>query len=237
MSVLSGLLNLLFPAACPICGAAPDSYRLSPFCSACWNSLQPYSGPLCRQCGVPLVSRLASTCEACIAETPHFDRVLFYGIYEGTLKEAIHLLKFGGVKRLAHPLGKLLCSLRGYEMADALIPVPLHRKRLISREFNQSALLAKYVGEQISVPVIPDALLKTRNTRPQSNTDGRSERLKNIKNAFEVMQDVRGKELVLVDDVITTGATIKECARVLMKAGAARVTVLALARSMPRVNT
>ncbi|MDI6728067.1 MAG: ComF family protein [Thermodesulfovibrionales bacterium] len=166
---------------------------------------------------------------------PPFSKVLYYGIYDGALKEAIHLLKFNGVKRLSKPLSLLLSELPIPE-ADGIIPVPLHHKRLHQREFNQTASMSRHLSKNLKIPLMLNVLRKTKETLPQTDVTGK-ERLKNVKNAFKVSSIVEGLNLLLVDDVITTGATVRECAKALIKAGAKSVTVVALARSMPKQNT
>lgn len=167
---------------------------------------------------------------------PPFSKAFFYGIYDGTLKEAIHLLKFSGIKRLARPLGLLLAALP-LPPVDAVVPVPLRKKRLQEREFNQTALLGRRLAGELAVPLLHDVLEKIRET-PHQTGKGREERLKNVRGAFAVprraARTVEGKALLLVDDVITTGTTVGECSGTLAEAGAGSVTVVALARSLPR---
>src|SRR5512135_758705 len=120
-------LNLLFPSRCPVCNSPSDSHAHNPFCSACWSSIERYTGASCGICGIPAPSHLTGICAECIREKPPFTKILFYGIYKDTLKESIRLLKFQGVKRLAKPLGSLLLRLPLGDY-DAVVPVPLHRK-------------------------------------------------------------------------------------------------------------
>lgn len=166
---------------------------------------------------------------------PPFARTLYYGIYEGALKEAVHLLKFNGVKRLSKSLGFLLSELP-LPQVDGIVPVPMHHKGLKKREFNQTAAIAAHLSKKLRVPLMQDALKKIKETPPQTDVGG-DERLKNVKNAFSASKRITGLNLLLIDDVITTGATVRECSRALIKAGAKSVTVAALARSMPRQNT
>lgn len=240
--MLSTLLNVLFPSRCPVCDTQSDSHEHNPFCTACWNGIERYTGPACRCCGIPTVSRQTTHCESCTEDAPPFARILYYGIYEGALKEAVHLLKFGGLRRLSGPLGSLLAAAydapfipsEGDERCvEGIIPVPLSPARLREREFNQTALLSSTLSKRLGIPLFLDVLAKSREVPPQTEVRGR-ERLKNIKNAFTVTGDVTGKRVLLVDDVITTGATVRECAKVLRKSGAESVTVVALARSLPK---
>jgi ComF family protein len=235
MRLFGNLLNIFFPSKCPICGNRSDSYLHNPICTSCWKEIKRYSGPACKICGMPTVSAHTATCELCLKEGPPFSKVLYYGIYEGTLKEAIHLLKFNGVKSLSKPLGLMLSELQ-IPNADGIVPVPLNHKNLKQREFNQTASISRHLSKELKIPLMLNVLKKTKDTLPQTDVTGK-ERLKNVKNAFKVSSMVEGLNLLLVDDVITTGATIRECAKALINAGAESVNVVALARSMPRQNT
>lgn len=223
---------MLFPQRCPVCNKEAHDSSALPLCPDCWGSITPYRGPACRQCGVPTVSVHTGLCQSCIADPPAFSRAISYGIYEGALKEAIHLLKFNKHRRLAKPLAELLAE---FDLAgsDALIPVPVHLNQLRQREFNQTALIAKHLGKLIHIPLMIDGLKKVKDTAAQIDVD-RKERLRNLKKAFAAAETVKGRRILLLDDVITTGATMRECAQTLTKAGAAEVTVVALARSMPK---
>ncbi len=155
--------------------------------------------------------------------------VMNYGPYEGVLAETINCLKFYGIKRLAKPLVRLLCIFDCSEF-DGIIPVPLSIKGLIERGFNQSLPIARVISKKFHVPLLMDNLRKIKETPPQIGLSAR-ERLLNLKNAFEVRGNIRGLRLLLVDDVMTTGATVAECSKELMKAKAKEVTVLTLARA------
>jgi ComF family protein len=155
--------------------------------------------------------------------------VLNYGLYSDALSEAIHLLKFSGVKRLARPMARLLAELPIPHM-DGIVPVPVTGKTLRERGFNQTLLMAKSLSKHLQIPLKIDILSKTKETRPQIGLGAR-ERAVNLKNSFEVRDRLHKTRLLLVDDVMTTGATARECAKTLMKAGAAEVVVITLARS------
>jgi len=163
---------------------------------------------------------------------PPFSKIISYGIYDGALRKAIHLLKFRAIKRLARPLAVLLSELHIPD-ADGIVPVPLHSQKLREREFNQTALIGRHLSQESGIPLLLDVLKKDKATLPQTDVTGK-ERLKNVKNTFTAGKSVTGLRLILVDDVITTGATVYECAKVLKKAGAASITVVALARSTPK---
>ncbi len=233
--LLNKVLNILFPSQCPLCGNKSDSALYNPICSSCWRGIERYTGPACRICGIPVVSPLATICGSCMKKKPPFSRILYYGTYEGALKESIRLLKFSGVKRLSKPLSYLLSelSVSGF---NGIVPVPLHPKKLRQREFNQTAVMGRHLAGRIKVPLMLDVLKKVHDTLPQTEVTGK-ERLENVKKAYLASEKAAGLELLLIDDVITTGATVSECARALMTAGAKGVTVAALARSMPKQNT
>lgn len=231
MKHLSALLNLLFPSKCPLCGNKSDEHLYNPFCARCWKGVERYSGHACNICGIPTVSAITTVCELCLKTPPEFSKVLYYGIYNGVLKEAIHLLKFNKIKRLAIPLGLILSELP-IPKAEGIVPVPLHPKRLHQRGFNQTAAISCFLSSKLKIPLMLHTLRKTKDTPPQTNVTGK-ERFKNIKDAFDASEEIKGLDLLLIDDVITTGATVRECAKALIKAGAKSVTVIALARSMP----
>jgi ComF family protein len=160
---------------------------------------------------------------------PPFSKVIFYGIYEGVLAEAINQLKFHDLRRLSKPMGTLLVDLE-LPVIDGILPVPLSIKGLRERGFNQSLLMARVLSKSSQVPLFMDILWKKKETLPQIGLS-RKERSTNLKKAFAVKGDIRGLRLLLIDDVMTTGATVTECSNVLMKAGAQEVTVLTLARA------
>ena len=232
VKLLKALPGLLFPQRCPVCTKEAHDSSALPLCLDCWGSIAPYRGPACRQCGVPTVSVHTGLCQSCIADPPAFSRAMSYGIYEGVLKEAMHLLKFNKHRRLAKPLARLLADLDLPE-ADVIVPVPMHIRQLRQREFNQTALIANHLSRITGIPLEIDALKKIKETSAQIDVD-RKERLRNLRKAFAASESVQGQRMLLVDDVITTGATVRECARVLAKSGAIEITVIALARSKPK---
>lgn len=229
---IASLLGILFPTRCPLCRNASHASSALPICTSCWITIPRYKGPACVQCGLPTVSVHTERCGNCTEDPPSFVSARSYGLYEGVLKEAIHLLKFNGHRRLAKPLAALLSDL-DLPAADALVPVPIHLNQLRAREFNQTALIARQVSRITGIPLMIDTLSKVKDTAAQIDVD-RKERLRNLKKAFSASGQVNGKRILLVDDVITTGATMRECAKVLRKAGAAEVNVIALARSLPK---
>lgn len=227
-NLFGSLLNVLFPSVCPFCKKNSDSYRYSPFCLECWSKIEKYSGPQCKICGMPTSSENTDRCEECLKGVP-FNKVFYYGKYEGIFKEVIHQYKFNKVRRLSKPLAMFLSELPIPD-SDAIVVVPLHKKRLRKREFNQTAVIGHHLSKKLKIPLLLDVLIKVKETKPQTGLSS-EERLKNLKNAFIAKDDVKGLNLLLIDDVITTGSTIKECSKALLKAGAKGINVLALARS------
>jgi len=221
---------------------------MSPFlCPTCSSEFLPVESPKCSRCGIVFISRQGEdhVCGECIASQKRFQIARSAGVYKYTLMAVIHCLKYKGKIQLARPLGALLFAafLRFWDKksVDVIVPVPLHAKKLRMRGFNPSFLLVKNwarIAESSNsklpdMPVEINVLERRRWTEPQTGL-GRKERLANIKNAFNISDysKIAGKKILLVDDVYTTGATVNECAKVLLKGGAGHVDVLTLARSM-----
>jgi len=194
--------------------------------------IRQYKGPICSKCGAPLVSEVSIICGECIKEEPAFEYARSFGLYNDPLRKGINLLKYHGKKRLSRPLSELLIK-AGIPDADAIIPVPLYHKRLRKREFNQSALISKYLAEEMKSRLLLDCLVKVRDTLPQVGLRYKA-RVNNIKGAFKVSNSylIKDMKIILVDDVVTTGATIRECSRTLKKAGAGEIYVISLAHGM-----
>lgn len=230
--MLNRFLNILFPETCPICQGQASEHKTAPVCTECWQSIKLYAGPKCRKCGRPLISDASTICGDCLQDEPAFESARSFGLYEGALRKAINLLKYHNVKRLSRPLSDILLRIE-IPRADAVLPVPLNKNRLRQREFNQSALIAKYCAERLGSILVLDSLVKIRDTKPQVGLSS-NERRKNMKNAFGIQNKdaVEGKDVLLIDDVSTTGATIRECSKVLKKTGAGSVHVVTLAHGM-----
>ncbi len=228
--------NLFFPAFCRNCRIWLGSSREKYFCSNCWNKLLLIEN-FCSCCGLPVVTRAASPlCGGCREKPPSFRRARAAGHYEGVLRQAVHIFKYEGKISLGETLAQLMVKeFPRYWSAwdyDFLLPVPLHPKRLRKREFNQSFVLARYLGKYFDTPVLSDKLQRVKFNRPQVGLT-RKERLNNAKGCFELRrpEQLQGKKLLLVDDVYTTGATIKECARLLSNAGTDFVDVYTVCRA------
>lgn len=227
--LISKIINVLYPSECPSCGNETDNFRTAPFCSSCWSGIKKYTGPSCRICATPFNSEDANICSECMKQPPYFSKAMSFGLYDGILESALHCFKFQRIKRLHRPLGDLLLNV-DFAGIEAVMPVPLTIKGLRERGFNQSLLLAKVVSYRRKTPLIMDGLIKKTETVPQIGLT-RKERRLNLKNAFGTTRTFPGMKLLLVDDVMTTGSTVNECAKELLRAGADEITVLTLARA------
>lgn len=190
----------------------------------------------CSQCNTPFLNSAPldseGRCRLCRSGLTGFRRAFAYGEYDGTLRTLIHLLKYSGVEPLAQPLGAMLSrALPRHIEFDAIVPMPLHWYRKWRRGFNQSELLAKVLSGRTGLPLITDAMTRRRSTAPQAGLSGAQRRL-NVSGAFAVKRRhlIEGRRVLLVDDVMTTGATAGTCAAALRRAGASEVSVLTLAR-------
>lgn len=237
---LDPILDLVFPAVCPVCETRADLAAHRPFCGACWTALPLGIGPGCLVCGEPFPG-LAGVlpCEACRRAPPPYAFARAAGVYEHGLRAAIHALKYGRRPAVAAPLGRLLADVAPGALpvalpdwADGVVPIPLHPARLAARGFNQAELLAAPCAARWRVPLLARALIRVRATSPQTELDAAARRA-NVRRAFAVPRPaaVRGRRLLLVDDVLTTGATVGAAAQALLGAGAAEVGVLVLARA------
>ncbi len=160
---------------------------------------------------------------------PRFKRALCFGPYEDPLKEAIHIMKFGGIRRVARPLGQLLAHLELPE-ADVVVPVPAGLRGLRARGFNQCHFLGRELSRSLGLPMESRLLYKQKETPPQVGLPAYARKI-NLRGAFAMRERFRGERVLLVDDVITTGATMNECAKTLRRAGASEVIAVALARA------
>ena len=231
--------DFFFPPKCLLCGESLEENPDDRPCPLCLAEIKFFSHPRCPRCGVGFGETPGEDhlCSDCLTEERYFSKARALGPYEGLIVEAISPFKYLGSSRLAKVLGTLLA---GYQDPDfpfsefsLILPVPLHPRRLRQRGFNQSLLLARRISRQHSVPLDFTALQRIRHTQPQTQLSG-SERQKNIRGAFEVRrpQVIVDKHILLIDDVFTTGATVQECSRVLLKAGAKQVDALTLARAL-----
>lgn len=229
------MFALVFPDTCRICEAELQSYGRAPICPKCLDDPKPLNPEIfCQKCRTPFLRERAldcnGLCRLCAAGASAFDAAYSWGPYDGVLKSLIHCFKFQGMRSLGKHLGARLAEAMPHgERIDAIVPMPIHWTRRMTRGFNQSELLARELSSHTGLPVIA-ALQRTRRTRKQSDLTG-AQRRRNVKGSFAASHGhVRGKRLLLVDDVLTTGSTVNEAAAELKRKGALRVAVLTVAR-------
>jgi len=242
-AVARAALDLLFPPVCLSCGECGAAARPA-LCDSCWDSIVRLGPPWCAICGRPFkvfpspegdaCPGRAELCGRCSRRRPAFAYSRSAALYQGAVREALHAFKFSGKTALAGPLTDLLLEVCGPAIApapDLVVPVPLHRRREQERGYNQSALLARRVARRLGAAHAPRALWRVRPTSPQAELTG-AERRTNVRGAFAVRSPgaLAGRHVLLIDDVLTTGTTVAECARVLAAAGAGAVGVLTVAR-------
>jgi ComF family protein len=229
------MLDVALPPLCPSCRTPlGDGHGL---CAGCWAKLSFIEPPYCARLGIPFVYDPGPgllSMEA-IANPPSYDRARAAVRYDDVARALVHKFKYSDHMELAGMMGAWMAR-AGRELtceADALVPVPLHWRRLWARRFNQSAALAAAISKVASVPVLTESLKRVRATPQQVGLD-KGERAENVSGAFKVppecKPDIAGRRLILIDDVLTSGATVDACARALLRAGAAHVDVLVFAR-------
>ena len=231
-------LDLVYPPACAGCGVLLGSH--ASLCPQCWAKLALIERPYCEVLGTPFSHDLGPgilSADAIATPSP-FDRLRSVALHDDLARMLVHALKYRDRTDLAPMMaGWMLRAGDGaVQAADILIPVPLHRFRLLWRKFNQSAELARVLGGLSGKPVLIDAISRTKRTRRQIGLGPRA-REENVRGAFSVTPEGRtalfGRRVVLVDDVYTTGATVSAVTRALKRAGAADITVLTFARALP----
>ncbi len=234
-------LDILYPReiACEVCGnklCKTDDKAIFGVCAWCMDLLPLIKDPFCEKCGKPKKAE-TELCTECDGEHIHFEQAMSVFEYTASVQRLIYRFKYRGEQYLSHVLGGLLAKRlkeqRNWEYS-AIVAVPLHKKRQRERGFNQAALLASTVAARLDVPVLPDALARTKETSVQAGL-GRQERFANLRQAFHIKdkEGIKGKRIILVDDIFTTGSTVNECSRVLLEAGAEKVYVLTVATGRP----
>jgi ComF family protein len=228
-------LSLLYPPTCIACQAATGEPHA--LCAACWAGIRFIERPFCERLGTPFSVDLGQPLlsPAAIADPPVFERARAVAEYDGTASLLVHRLKYNDRLELARALGTMMVR-AGTELlqeADVIVPVPLHRWRLWRRRFNQAMALAGAVSAESGVACDPFLLARVKRTRRQVGLT-KAQRQENLQGAFRVPQDakarLKGKRVLLVDDVLTTGSTANAASRALLRGGAASVDVLAFAR-------
>lgn len=223
------IADFLAPARCHWCGARCADVA----CASCAAAL-PWNAPACRCCALPLgFSSSLSACNACLSDAPPQDRAWAAFRYEAPVAEGIRELKFHARLAPAHVLGRLMAqrlAARAEPLPELLVPVPLHDARLRRRGYNQALEISRELARRLSLRVLPHAARRSRPTLEQTRLDA-AERRRNVRGAFTVEEDaLRNRHVALLDDVITTGATLAELARAARAAGARRIEVWAAAR-------
>ncbi|HWI27613.1 MAG TPA: ComF family protein [Stellaceae bacterium] len=231
----TALLDLLLPPRCLACGATVS--EAGTLCASCWRGITFLGAPCCACCGLPFEFEAggAALCGACAREQPPFDRARAVMRYDEASRGLILAFKHGDRLHMAPAFGTWLKRAGSdiIAVADLAVPVPLHWTRLFARRYNQAAVLAHALRAAGGPPVGVDWLVRRRRTPSQGKRNAAA-RERNVRAAFALKpgRDVRGKRILLIDDVFTTGATVGECARVLRRAGATSVSVLTLARTV-----
>ncbi len=235
LRVLDLALGLVYPPFCPGCRTPAWGACGEGLCPDCLAALEWIGEGACDFCGAPAGpgADLGKGCRECDPARQRYTRASGLVRYAPPARGCVHALKFAGLRRLAGPLGRAM-ALRAREVgfadaAESVMPVPLHATRLAGRGYNQAALLARVVARELCLPLRLDALRRVRPTRAQATLPGRLRR-EAILGAFRADGELDGARVLLVDDVLTTGTTASECARVLREAGASRVYVLVFAR-------
>jgi len=230
-----GILDFLFPPYCPICGRKLKETE-SLICEKCYENIKTITSPFCERCGAPL-KKDRKRCEYCSQENFHFLRVRGLGFFTPPLSEMIHLLKYERKTKIAERLGILMGNLFRSDPAlsdtNIIVPVPLHPSRLRERGYNQSQLLAEEISEITGKELMNHIVIRKKPTKSQTTLSHR-ERKENLKDAFKVVSSgsVLNKTILIVDDVMTTGATLNELAKVLKKEDAKKIYGLVLARAI-----
>lgn len=236
--LMGQVVDTFFPANCPACGdAVTDPHAL---CAACWGKMEFISEPMCHHCGLPFEYHVGEhgICGECMAAPPAFTRARSVFKYNDLSRSQVLAFKFHDRTQLAPLFGQWLAQASSQAFiaqCEMIIPVPLHYRRLVARRYNQAVLLAQALARHVQLPVHSHLLLRRKATTPQSGLS-RAGREANVRGAFTVPKQLRpqlrGKKVLLIDDVMTTGATLSACARALHDAGVVDVYVLTLARTV-----
>jgi len=227
------LFRQLFPPACPLCRHTLSREETGVFCTECLSGFKPLTDAHCPVCALPFTGILNSShlCGRCTVNLPAYEKVYAVGVYARSLRHAIHQFKFNCKIGLDRPLGMLLDEVVDRDLnVELVVPVPLSSKRLRRRSYNQALLLAREFARIRKLPVATDLLLKARDTEPQQRLSAKQRR-QNLRGVFKLRGAVSGATVLLVDDVLTTGATAEACSQVLLAGGAKAVYVAVIGRA------
>jgi ComF family protein len=237
MSFLKSVIDVIYPPLCSLCGVFMKIEQEPGVCPLCLSQMKYIASPLCNRCGKPFHSEIVTDhlCGECLTRKKYLGCARSVGYYDGVLRKAIHLLKYKLKSNLAVPLGNIMANqMHSFFSATEyhlILPVPLHPRRLRERGFNQALALARVIGKKYRINLDNYNLTRHRETKPQVGLSQHA-RKNNVKDAFSLLKRDRiiDKNVLLVDDVYTSGNTVEECAKVLVRAGAHKADVLTLAR-------
>ncbi len=226
-------IDFILPPRCILSGEIVDKNGM--IHSSKWKNINFISIPLCSICGIPFEFSEPDTniCTKCLTFPPLYNKSRAAIYYDDNSRDFILKFKHGDKTNLSVSMVPMMLKAGGelFTDADYLIPVPLHRWRLLKRRYNQASILAKSIAKETGIKFLPDTLIRHRYTKNQGAVNGK-ERINNVKNAFIVKKSdislIKGKNIILIDDVFTTGSTVNECTKTLLKSGALRVDVLTL---------
>ena len=236
--LFSGLIDIIYPRICLVCKTKLDGTHIDNLvCKKCWSAINKNPPPFCHSCGRHLEKKsfAKNICPKCLRINLHFDRAFSPCTYEGVIKELIHSFKYKGKDYLGGPLSRLMIQfIKEYGLPikymDSIVALPLHSQKIREREFNQAEILSTHIAKEFNKGLLKNNLVRHKFTKTQTELET-DERFLNVKGSFSLKDpnDIKGKNLLLVDDVLTTGATASEAAGILKGAGANIVFVLTLA--------
>lgn len=228
------VISFIYPAQCRVCDNVLGFESIPYVCDTCCNNIDIIVPPWCNICGIP---NTEDVCDNCATKPPQYGKLRTIALYRGTLQQLIHLYKFEKrttlVKYLAHLITTNLPNDISFTDYDFIVPIPIHKKRLKERGFNQTTLLANHISKITDNQVETNSLIRKKNTSPQSSLD-REARNTNIIGAFQLLNSdiFYNKQILLLDDVYTTGATVQEAVKVLWNADPKEIDILTLARAL-----
>ena len=219
-------LRLLYPPKCPLCGELSDG-----ICGQCWKEYPLIQEPRCMKCGKPIKKDTEEYCFDCQKRRHHYEWGKSLWLHRGAVSDAIYAFKYKNRriygKIFAGELAKAYGKLFKQQGVDLIIPVPLHYSRQCQRGYNQAEILAEFLGEYLQIEVDSESLIRIRKTNPQKQNNDK-ERARNIKNAFALKKRIYAKNVLIVDDIYTTGSTVDEVAKTLKKGGVCNVFFLTI---------
>ncbi len=228
---LKAFVNIIFPAYCFVCRKKQAKEII---CEECKNKIEVLMPPFCRLCAKEIRKENADICKDCLKRKIYYDRVISCFLYKEPLVTLIHLVKYKYYDYIMEFMSLLMMDYLSkmnfsFKEYDFITSVPSHPLRIREREYNQSAILAKKISEFLKIPFKNDIIFSKKN-KPSQTTLKKDLRLKNVENNFFIKKDLTDKNIIIVDDVITTGATLSECAKALKKKGANSVVALTLVK-------